>query len=70
MHKNQQFAKQVKATRARLGLSQAGAALVWRVNINTLQDWEQGRRLPRGATLLRLLPILSAPGKPRGPLRP
>lgn len=70
MHENQHFAKQVKAARARLGLSQSQAAAQWSVPLKSLQNWEQGLVLPMGATLLRLLPLLSAPGKPRGSSRP
>ena len=52
------LASQFKATRARLGLTQAEAAAVWQVNLRTLQGWESGRNTPRGPILNRLLPIL------------
>lgn len=37
-----------KAIRARLNLSQAAFARLLGVSVRTLQDWEQGRRQPRG----------------------
>lgn len=58
-----ELASQFKAARERLGLSQSQAAAEWKVPLRTLQQWEIGRRFPRGATLQRLWPILfpSAP---------
>jgi len=46
----------IVATRAHLGLSQAGFAALLGISVRTLQGWEQGRREPQGAerTLLRL----------------
>jgi putative transcriptional regulator len=38
----------VAETRARVGLSQADFARLLRVSVRTLQDWEQGRRVPSG----------------------
>lgn len=61
MHEKQQFAKQLREARQRLGLSQSQAAKTWKVNLRTLQEWEQAKILPRGATLLRLLPLLNTP---------
>ncbi len=58
-----ELASQFKAARHRLGLSQSQAAHAWKINLRTLQDWEIGRRFPRGETLNRLLPILF----PNGP---
>ncbi len=55
------LASQIKAARARLGLSQSQAATSWRVNLKTLQNWEQGRSLPHGKELERLWPILFPP---------
>lgn len=52
------LASQIKEARARFGLSQSEAAAAWKVNLRTLQDWEIGRRHPRGETLNRLLSIL------------
>jgi len=44
------------AARNKLGLSQSEFALLLGVSLRTLQDWEQGRRVPSGAarTLLRV----------------
>jgi putative transcriptional regulator len=46
----------VAAIRERTGLSQAKLAELLGVSVRTLQEWEQGRRLPSGAarTLLRV----------------
>jgi len=38
--------KALTALRKRLGLSQAGFAKQYMLNLRTLQDWEQGRREP------------------------
>ncbi|MBW2704621.1 MAG: type II toxin-antitoxin system MqsA family antitoxin [Deltaproteobacteria bacterium] len=47
----------VKAIRTRLGLSQSAFAALLGVSKRTLQDWEQGRRKPRGpaCSLLRIV---------------
>lgn len=39
----------VRAIRERTGLSQAEFARLLRVNVKTLQNWEQQRRTPTGA---------------------
>lgn len=65
--KSMDIASQIRATRARLCLTQQEAAAAWRVNLRTLQDWEQGRRFPRGEEMLRLMPILFPAGAPSGP---
>ena len=46
----------VKAIRERLDLSQSAFAALLGVSKRTLQDWEQGRRKPRGpaCSLLRI----------------
>jgi putative transcriptional regulator len=46
----------VAAIREKTGLSQARFAELLGVSTRTLQDWEQGRRMPSGAarTLLRI----------------
>ena len=46
----------VRAARAATGLSQAAFAKLLGVSVRTLQEWEQGRRVPSGAaaTLLRI----------------
>jgi putative transcriptional regulator len=38
----------VKAIRQRLGKSQSEFALMIGVSVSTLQNWEQGRRVPEG----------------------
>lgn len=40
----------VKAIRKKLGMSQSEFAKFFGFNVRTLQDWEQGRRVPTGAT--------------------
>jgi len=46
----------VSSIRERTNLSQAKFALLLGVSVRTLQDWEQGRRVPTGAarTLLQI----------------
>jgi putative transcriptional regulator len=48
---------QVRALRARLGLSQAQFALQFGFTVDTVQQYEQGRRKPSGpaSTLLRVI---------------
>lgn len=50
-------AEQVRALRSKLGLSQARFALRFGFTIDTVQQYEQGRRRPSGpaATLLRVI---------------
>lgn len=50
-------AKDVKATRENVGLSQSEFANLLRVSVKTLQNWEQQRRAPSGpaAALLRIV---------------
>ncbi len=38
----------VSETRARVGLSQSDFARLLGVSVRTLQEWEQGRRIPSG----------------------
>jgi putative transcriptional regulator len=49
--------KALTALRKRLGLSQAEFAGQFRLNLRTLQDWEQGRREPEeiARTYLRVI---------------
>lgn len=42
------IAVKVKAIRTATGLSQSGFAKLISVNVNTLKNWEQGRREPTG----------------------
>jgi putative transcriptional regulator len=50
-------AAQVRALRSRLGLSQAQFALRFGFTVDTVQQYEQGRRTPSGpaSTLLRVI---------------
>ena len=50
-------AEQVRALRERLGLSQARFARGFGFSVDTIQQYEQGRRVPSGpaATLLRVI---------------
>ncbi len=41
-------AAEIRDTRAKLGLSQAGFARLLAVNVKTVQSWEQGERPPAG----------------------
>lgn len=47
----------VKAIRKKTGLSQVRFAIVMGVSVRTLQNWEQGHRMPHGpaASLLRIV---------------
>ncbi len=46
---------EVKAIRRQLGLSQREFASLLGVSVDTVQNWEQNRRQPRGAARLLLL---------------
>lgn len=43
-------AEDVKRIRARVGISQNAFAKVLNISVRTVQDWEQGRREPTGAS--------------------
>lgn len=45
----------VAEVRSRTGLSQSRFAALLGVSVRTLQDWEQGRRMPSGAARTLLL---------------
>jgi len=45
----------VKRIRAQFGLSQREFAGLLGISVDTLQNWEQGRRQPRGAARMLLL---------------
>ncbi len=49
--------EEVRALRARLGLSQTQFALMFGFSVDTVQQYEQGRRVPSGpaCTLLRVI---------------
>ena len=51
----------VKAIRARLGMSQSQFALMIGVSVSTLQNWEQGRRRPEGPAQALLRVAAAAP---------
>lgn len=44
----------IKAIRERLGLSQSRFALLIGISVSTLQNWEQGRRVPDGPAQMLL----------------
>ncbi|BCX18535.1 MAG: transcriptional regulator [Geminicoccaceae bacterium] len=51
----------VKAIRDRLGLGQSAFAALVGVSVRTLQDWERGRRMPRGPALALLRVVARHP---------
>jgi DNA-binding transcriptional regulator YiaG len=57
------LAQRIRAARQKLNLSQSQAATAWGISKRTLQEWEQGRREPRGLALAALEGIIS--GKPK-----
>jgi len=62
------LARRIQAARKRLNLSQNAAASAWGFSKRTLQQWEQGRREPRGLYLEKIENILAeceAKRKPR-----
>jgi putative transcriptional regulator len=59
----------VKAIRARLGMTQEEFAGCFGFSINTLRHWEQGRRVPEGPTRAYLLVIDRNPKAVRKALR-
>lgn len=44
----------IRAIRERLGLSQARFAMLMGISVSTLQNWEQGRRVPDGPAQMLL----------------
>jgi DNA-binding transcriptional regulator YiaG len=54
------FAAKLKKWRERRGLSQPQAAKELGVNINTLQNWEIARTMPRGIGLTGLLALIAS----------
>lgn len=53
------ISQRIKAARESLGLSQSEAAAKWNLRLQTLQQWEHGRREPRGLYRERIEKILS-----------
>jgi putative transcriptional regulator len=51
----------VKAIRAKLGLTQEQFAARFGFSVNTLRHWEQGKRIPEGASRAYLIVIDRAP---------
>jgi putative transcriptional regulator len=51
----------VRAVRAKLGVSQSEFALMIGVSVATLRNWEQGRRTPEGPALALLRVALKNP---------
>lgn len=51
----------VKEIRCNLGLSQSQFANLAHISVQTLQNWEQGRRLPQGPALSLLTIIKNRP---------
>jgi putative transcriptional regulator len=52
---------ELRVLRQRLGLSQASFAERFHINLRTLQDWEQGRRVPEDVARTYLRVIERAP---------
>lgn len=53
--------EEIKAIRAKFGISQAVFADLLNVSVSTLQKWEQGRKKP-SATAYKLLEIVNSNG--------
>lgn len=51
----------VKKVREKIGLSQNQFSILIKVSIKTLQNWEQGRRNPRGPALALLMILKNDP---------
>ena len=52
------IAARIKSKREQAGISQSQAAREWGISKRTLQEWEQGRRSPRGLYLQAVERIL------------
>jgi putative transcriptional regulator len=50
--------EQLRAWRRKHGLSQSEAGLKLQISRRTLQEWEQGRAMPRGLALIALRQVL------------
>ena len=60
----------VKAIRAKFGMSQEEFARAFSLNVAALRDWEQQRRMPRGPARALLQIIDREPAAARRALRP
>jgi len=60
----------VRAIRAKLGLTQEEFASRFGFSVNTLRHWEQGKRQPKGPTRAYLLVIDRAPKAVQAALHP
>ena len=63
-------AGEIKALRARFGLSQAQFAHRFGLTVDTLQQYEQGRRVPSGPASILLRVIAAEPGAVMRALKP
>lgn len=59
----------VRAIRERMGMSQATFARLFGISVDTLQNWEQGRRQPEGPARMLLRVIDREPEAVRRALR-
>ena len=50
--------EQLRAWRRKYDLSQSEAALKLQISRRTLQEWEQGRAMPRGLALVSLRQVI------------
>jgi DNA-binding transcriptional regulator YiaG len=60
---NGSFAELMKAYRKQTRQNRCAAAKSLNVSPGAIQDWEQERRVPSGATIVRLLPLFEAAAK-------
>ena len=65
-----EFARRVRRVREGLGLSQSEFARQFGLSARSLQEWEQGRRLPDTAVLAYLRVIERNPRAVRSALKP
>jgi putative transcriptional regulator len=63
-------AEEIKALRARFGLSQAQFAHRFGLTVDTVQQYEQGRRVPSGPAAVLLRVIAAEPGAVMRALKP
>jgi len=61
------ISQQLKDWRTAASLTQPQAAKALGVNLDSLQNWESGRRIPNGETMLKLLDRLNGQkgGRPK-----